>query len=283
MSKTRWKAFPHPDKQYEYAGARLRTYWPQLHRGDREPFPVPGELKRLVEQNPDWAPSMALERAAHGLEDAWRAYHRGDFGGAIELGLAIGPLGYSVANKASNIYATYLETRAEAKLALFLESAKRAESIFTRANFAVNAWYLHAQALGRYSQGISVAKALAQGLGGKVKSSLEQALHLDPQHADAHVAMGTFHAEVVNKIGATLGGLSYGASSAEAVKHFETALALNPHSAIARIEYANALAMLFGQAKLPRARSLYAEAAASHPGDAMERLDAELARSELED
>ena len=36
-----------------------------------------------------------------------------------------------------------------------------------------NGWYFQAYALGRYSQGISVAKALAQGLGSKVKDALE--------------------------------------------------------------------------------------------------------------
>jgi hypothetical protein len=48
-----------------------------------------------------------------------------------------------------------------------------------------NAWYWHAYALGRYSQGISVAKALAQGLGGKVKNRWRQP-SLSAPHADAH-------------------------------------------------------------------------------------------------
>lgn len=283
MAKTRWKPFRYADAAYEYAGARLKAHWSRLHQGDREPYPEPAELKTLVGLCPEFAPSGPLERAAATLEDAWRAYHRGDFGHAVELGLAVGPLGYGVANKATNIYATYLETGEKAKLALFLQSAERAEQVFARAKSVANAWYFHAQALGRYSQGISVVKALAQGLGGKVRTSLEQAIRLEPRHADAHIAMGTYHAEIINKVGVMLGGLTYGASRDEAVKHFETALRLNPDSAIARIEYANGLAMMFGKAKLARATSLYKEAAACPAADAMERLDAELAKSELED
>ena len=126
-------------------------------------------------------------------------------------------------------------------------------------------------------------KALAQGLGGKVKASLAQAVRLEPRHADAHIALGTFHAEIINKVGVLLGGLTYGASQDEAVKHFETALKLNPHSAMARIEYANGLAMMFGKAGLARATDLYKEAAKCPAADAMERLDAELAKSELQD
>jgi hypothetical protein len=60
------------------------------------------------------------------------------------------------------------------------------------------------------------------------------------------------------------------------------ALKLNPDSAIARVEYANGLIMLFGKGRLGDAAKLYEEAAACKPADAMERLDVELARSELE-
>ena len=281
MPKARWKPFGYPDSAYDYAGARLKSSWQRLHQGDREPYPAAGELKKLIDQCAEFAPSGTLDQAAAKLEDAWRAYHRGDFGRAVELGLAVGPLGYQVANKAGNIYATYLETNKSAKLALFLEAVERAEWIFSRVKTIANAWYFHAQALGRYSQEISVVKALAQGLGGKVKTSLEQTLRLEPRHADAHIALGSNHAEIINKVGAALGALTYGASREEAVKHYETALKLNPNSAIARIEYANGLAMLFGAAKLARATSLYEEAASCPASDAMERLDTELAKTEL--
>ncbi len=53
----------------------------------------------------------------------------------------------------------------------------------------VNAFYFHAQALGRYSQEISITKALAQGIGGRVKASLDRTLKLEPNHAEAHIAL----------------------------------------------------------------------------------------------
>ena len=146
-----------------------------------------------------------------------------------------------------------------------------------------NAHYFYAQAAGRYSQGISIAKALAEGYAGKIKKALDTALKLEPKHADAHIALGTYHAEIINKVGGMIGGLTYGASKDDGVKHFETALKLNPESAVARIEYANGLVMMFGNSKMKQAVALYTEAAASKPADAMERLDVELAKSELED
>lgn len=260
MAKSSWAKFPHADKGYEYEGAALKKAWPRLHRGDCEPFP--GE-----------AP----------VQEAWRSFHRGDFGRAIEQGDAAGSAGLNVASKSATIYATYLEKSAARKLKLLEEAAARAEQAFGANPKDANAHYLHALALGRYGQGISVAAALKKGLGGKIKASLETAIKLQAKHADAHIGLGTWHAEIVGKVGALVGGMTYGAKKDAAVEHFKKALKLNPDSAIARIEYANGLATLFGDARMKEAEKLYAEAARCKPADAMERLDVELARSELED
>jgi hypothetical protein len=49
------------------------------------------------------------------------------------------------------------------------------------------------------------------------------------------------------------------------------------------VEYANGLVMLEGEKKIAEATKLYEEAAACTPLDAMERLDVEMAKAELED
>jgi hypothetical protein len=64
---------------------------------------------------------------------------------------------------------------------------------------------------------------------------------------------------------------------------YKEALKLNPTSAIGMVEYANGLVMLEGDKKMAEAEKLYADAAASTPMDAMERLDVEMAKAELED
>ncbi len=77
--------------------------------------------------------------------------------------------------------------------------------------------------------------------------------------------------------------MTYGAKKDSALEHYQKALKLNPDSAIARIEYANGLIMLVRVRRgMAEAEKLYQEAAAMKPADAMERLDVELARSELE-
>ena len=260
MTKKTWKKFPHADKSFAYAGATLEKQWARLHRGDCESFPDDDTAR-----------------------DAWRAYHAGDFAKAVAIGLPAGPSGINAANKAAMIYANYLESDEAAKLQLFEEIAERCVALQEAAPKNANAWYIHAYALGRYSQGISVAKALAQGLGGKIKSSLDHALKIEPKHADTHIALGTWHAEIIDKVGSLVGGLTYGAKKDACEKHFHTAIDLNPDSAIARTEYANGLVMLFGRSRLKDAERLYEEAVACTPADAMEKLDIEAAKAELDE
>jgi tetratricopeptide (TPR) repeat protein len=256
---SKWIKFPHADKAYAYDDAGLRKNWARLHRGDCEPVPK-----------------------AAGVLAAWRHYHAGEFAQAVETGLAAGGSGINAAIKAQCIYAHYVATGEQTKLALFQEAAAIAEERRAAAPKDANAHYLHAFALGRYGQGISVAKALAQGFGGKIKDSLTTALKLDAKHAEAHTAYGAYQAEVIDKVGGLVAGMTYGAKKDSAIQHFETAVKLFPESAIARIEYANGLILLFGKSRIAEAQKLYEEAAARKPMDAMERCDVELARSELE-
>ena len=255
----RWTAFPHDNTAYAYDAATLRKRWARLHAGDAEPLPKDDKVLA-----------------------AWALYHAGEFHQAVQAGLAAGGAGITAANKAQAIYANYLEKSEKGKLALLMEVAQRAEAQAAEEPGNANAHYLLAYALGRYSQGISVAKALAQGLGGKVKTALETAIKLQPKHADAHIALGAFHAEVIDKVGALL-GRTQGASKDTGLAMYKQALKLNPTSAIAMIEYANGLVMLEGDKKMKEAEKLYADAAACTPMDAMERLDVEMAKAELED
>jgi tetratricopeptide (TPR) repeat protein len=281
MARTGWNAFPHPEASYDYAGGKLKKNWARLHVGDREPFPDEARVETLLGAHKSLKPKG--DDAAGVLQDAWRAYHRGDFLQAVELGDKIGLLGATVASKAANIYASYLEPDEKRQLQIFQDSAARCEELAKAAPDVANAHYFAAQALGRYSQGISVLTALTQGIGGRVMNALKKTIAIEPEHADAHIGLGVYHAEVINKVGSMVGGLTYGASKEAAVSHFEKALKLNPDSAIARIEYANGLVMLFGKGKLDAATKLYRQAAKSAPADAMERLDVEAAKAELEE
>jgi len=257
MSK--WTPFPHAG-EYAFDAASLKKNWARLHQGDCEPLPKDAAVLQ-----------------------AWVLFHNGEFEKADEAGLKAGGDGITVANKATCIYANYLESKEKTRLDLLMQAAERAEAQQATDPKNVNAWYWQAYALGRYSQGISVAKALAYGLGDKVKEALEQTIKLSPQHADAHIALATFHAEVIDKVGSLIGSMTYGAKKDTGLALFRQALKLHPGSAIAMTEYAKGLVMLEGDKRMKEATRLYEQAAASSPMDATERLDVEMAKVELQD
>jgi tetratricopeptide (TPR) repeat protein len=252
-----WTAFNRCD-EYPFDANRVKTCWSKLHAGDQEPVPQDGRVL-----------------------DAWALFHRGEFQHAAELGVQAGLAGITVTSKATCVYANYLEPREKVRLRLFLDTADRAAALAASEPENANAFYWQAYALGRYSQGISVAKALAQGIGGKVKWALEKAIALQPRHADAHVALGAFHAEVIDKVGSLIANMTYGAKKETSLNLFEMALGLTPQSAIAKVEYANALVILEGDKRLVDATRYYEQAAGTRALDATERLDVEMALAEL--
>jgi len=255
----KWTSFPYDSADYARSAAQLKKDWARLHTGDAEPLPKDDKVLA-----------------------AWALFHAGEFQKAFDAGLKAGGAGITVANKAQSIYANYLEKSEKTKLAMFMEVAERAEAQQATEPKNPNAYYWQAYAFGRYSQGISVVKALAQGLGVKVKNALETTIKLAPQHADAHIVLASFHAEVIDKVGKLL-GRTQGADAATGLKLYREALRLNPASAIGMVEYANGLVMIEGDKRMKEAEQLYADAAASTPLDAMERLDVEMAKEELED
>ena len=249
----KWNKFPHDQKAITYAGEALKKNWDALHKGDNEPYP---------------------KEAA--MQEAWRQFHAGNFEAATKSG-------GTAAIKATVIYATHLETKDAAKVKHYQDAMEMAVPLMKAEPKNANAHYLYAFAAGRYSQSISIIKALKEGYGGKIKSALETALKLDAKHADAHTAMGAYHAEIIDKVGGLVGKLTYGANKDASVEHYEKAIKLNAASPIAHIEYANGLLMLFGDRQEDKAVTLYEKAAKMKGKDAMEVLDIAVANNELED
>jgi tetratricopeptide (TPR) repeat protein len=254
-----WNPFPHESDAYQFDAETLRELWPELHLGDCEPEPESDDLLA-----------------------AWSAFHGGDFEGAVNLADDIGITAHAVANKASGVYASYLEDDGRRQIECFESAIARAEEAIIEFPDDPNAHYFHAFNLGRYSQSISVVKAIKQGFAAKIRTSLEHALELEPDHAEARTAMGLYHAEIIDKMGKMIGSMTYGANESEALDNLETAISLTPAAPIAYIEYANGLYLLYGDRKLDEVTDLYVRAADMTPRDAMEKLDVEFARSELE-
>ena len=279
---SRWAPFPHDAAGYAYPGDALKKAWPKLHAGDCEPWPDARRAAALLKAAGKAAPKLDADGLATALQNAWRAFHRGEFKAAFDAGQALGPIGATVAVKALGIHAAHLVDDEAEQLKRYQHAATLAEAAVKALPDEANSHYRHAFALGRYSQGLSIAKALKLGIAGKVRDSLETALELAPKHAEAHTAMALYHAEIIGKIGAMIGGMTYGAKASEAQRHIKEALKLTPASPITHVEHGNVLLLLDERRNEDAAAAAYEKAARCKPLDAMEALDAAYARSQLE-
>ncbi|HEV2607163.1 MAG TPA: hypothetical protein VGT79_04190, partial [Xanthomonadaceae bacterium] len=124
---TAWAAFPHPSKTYDYPGDKLKSSWAVLHAGDCEPYPDAKRAAALIKALAKPPKGIDATKLAETLQEAWRAFHRGDFHDAFTLGEALGPIGTSVAVKALGIHATYLVEDEAERLRRFEKAADLAE------------------------------------------------------------------------------------------------------------------------------------------------------------
>jgi hypothetical protein len=106
---------------------------------------------------------------------------------------------------------------------------------------------------------------------------------LEPDHAEAHVTLATWHAEIVDKLGSMLAGLKYGAKNRLAEEHFDTAIELCPDSPFPYIEKANGVILMYGDDGEDEARELLEMAVNMPPVEAMQVLDIEQAKARLAD
>jgi tetratricopeptide (TPR) repeat protein len=238
----------------------VRAHWPRLHGGDSEPLP----------ESP-------------ALMQAWTLYHRGDFELAHQTGLSLAEHdvagGLTVSIRALSVYATYLEPRSPQRERLLEQAQALAARLTEQAPENPNAWYLLAYALGRHSQSLSVAKSLALGLGQRTHTALERTLELNPLHADAHLALATFNAEVIDKVGEVVGAMTYGVSKASGLALYERAAELNPGSVVGMLETARGLMMLDPEHQQARADRLYQQLRVARTLDALEALVVGLANA----
>ena len=267
MKINSWQQLP-DDFCFNYTQEDLAAVWDRLHAGDQYTYP----LELTDEYDQSLLNSQAL---------AWLHYHNGAYQKAAELGLELQQHGAVVLAKSVAAYCDYLCEDEDEVLELLASAIEVCESAAQELPDCANAQFVNALLMGRYSQRISITKALSQGLGGKIKKYLEKTLELEPNHAEAHTAMGLYHAEIIDKIGAMIGGITYGAKKPVAMQHFEKSLELTPDAPITSIEFANGLFLLAGDED--RATELYQQASECEALDALQNCDVNFAQEQFEE
>ena len=94
--------------------------------------------------------------------------------------------------------------------------------------------------------------------------------------------MGAYHARIIDKVGALVGGLTYGARGMRAKRTSAKRWRATPNRRSRTSRWRTDLVLLHGKKMLGEAGKLYSRAALLSPRDAMEALDVESARAEME-
>jgi tetratricopeptide (TPR) repeat protein len=268
MNISNWQELP-DDFKFDYDMNQLQEAWDLLHEGDKYSFPLSmeGDDENLLQA----------------LADAWLDFHNGEFESAAKKGLALKEHGAVVLAKSVSAYCDYLCEDEDEAITLLTDAMEFCESAVEALPDCANTHFVNALLMGRYSQRISIAKALSQGLGGKIKDHLDTAIELEPEHAEAHTASGLYHAEIIDKMGAMLGGMTYGAKKPKALDHFESSLELAPNSPITYIEYSNGIALLEGKKGDTKVSELLTQATECEARDALQNCDISFANDQFEE
>lgn len=284
----RWYAAP-AEVQHglDFGGQRLRAAWPALHAGDQEPYPDAARVRARLEESPALAASLPAARRqdftglAAELQDAWRAYHRGDYEQAWRLAEPLGLLGLYPASRARAIHTTYLVPEAERTERYRTQMRDLEQALSEVEPDDPNVYFEQAYVMGRYSQGISIPTALAQGMGRRVRDMLRKTLDLAPRHPEALTTFGAYHAEIVSQVGGFLARVTYGARAGEAIESYQQAIEIAPQLIIGYVEYADGLLKLDREAHTQQALRLLRTATTLPAEDATERLDRQRAQRML--
>ena len=217
---------------------------------------------RLVRCLAGAAVAMALSAAtahAQSIEDARAAFREGRFLEAAELGEAEETSGgYALAAQSLAVYGHYVAPE-EDRNAVLERAVELGEAAVEADPANADAHLQAAHALGRRALSIGRLSALREGMAGRIRDFLDAALAIRPDFADAHVALGSWHADI--DAAGRIARWMFGGDREEAIIHFERALELAPDSKAVLLEYGLRLPELDRDGGRERAREMLSRAA----------------------
>ena len=282
MSDWDWTPFPEGGTGFDYAGNRLREAWPRLHAGDHEIFPGQADVSEALASEArlgDHALGTDAAVISSRLQDAWRAYHQGDYRSAWELGEQAGPLGTSVAVAAAGVHARFLLDDEAQRTACYELLVQRAGDVIDLLPMNPNSHFRYAWALGLLARELPVVQVLTEGLGSKLHAALDAVLELDADHAEAHTALGLYHAQVIEKLGGALAKLAWRTDADAAEAHLRTATRLTPSAPGAWVGLGLWLDKLDARAHAAESADAFRTAAQMRPLDARQTLEVGYAKT----
>ena len=220
------------------------------------------------------------DAAAQSMEQMRAVYAEGRFVEAAELGAGLNTSESHALAAQSLAMQGHFFAEGEEKKALFQRAVELAEAAVRLDAANPEAHIQLAHTTGRYGQALGLLQVVAGGYATKVRESIEEALRLDPDNPAAHLSMAAWHAEIVNAAGA-MAGFLYGATAAEARRHYDRTLELMPNAKVVCVEYAFGLLMLDEERNREEARGLLQRGLEKPSRDAVDRLYHEQAVARL--
>lgn len=213
------------------------------------------QVFRLLAVSVLWLSSAGA--AAQSKDDAKEKFNQGEFLEAAEIGEALGTSeSYALAARALGVYGHYL-VEENARLPILTRAIELAEAAIKADSTNAEAYHQAAHVVGRYAENIGKMKALQEGVAAEIRDFLQTAVELDPNLAEAHVALGNWYAEVA---GNRMARWLYGGDKDKAIHHLERALELAPTTKAVLYEYGTRIADLDSKNGKARAREVLTHA-----------------------
>ena len=273
-------------KTFNYNKESLASAWNDIHTIDQEPWPTAEVLKARLD-----VPGVDLQQAspAYGddyaalsdaIQTAWVEFHNGYFEKAHEKGKQCGPVAGYITGLAMNSLATY-RTPEQERADLYLQAAEQAKANNKILPGDVNAEYVYAFNMGRYSETVSIAKAISSGAGLSFKKGLEACLRLKPDHVPSLLAQGALYAQVIDAVGELAAKVSFGATRKKVFAAYDTAMTVKNPPPVVYLEYAKNILLLDTKQKT-KADALLRSALEAPVYDPLDVYDQQEAKALLE-
>ena len=210
--------------------------------------------------------------AAQTIDDVTTARFEGRFLEAADLGEAVGTsAGYALAAQSLAIYGHHVAAAHEEKQAVLSRAVELAERAVELDDSSALAHQELAHAMGRYAETLPPTQALSGGYPEKTIASMKRGLEIDPDFVYGHLAIGGWHAKIIDAAG-FFGALIYGASEDASLASYQRATELAPDNVIVMAGYAIGLLLLDPDDFRDQAEALLARIEAAPKEDAYERL-----------
>lgn len=219
---------------------QMKSQWSKWHQEDLFPYPSVANLQSRIDKEPELKAQlpagMSVEQLSEALQNAWLAFHKGDFKTAYEIGEPLGHFGLLVSIYSAYHNAFYVESDTKKRQALFKMLGNKADEALDLEPKNNNIKHLYCYMQGRFLEELPFKASLVTTYS-KLYKRLNQLIDSNEKYLGPRLILAGFHAEGNAKAG-FLSKVRFGSSAKKAKAQFEEALKYGPESIVGHLSYA---------------------------------------------